>query len=96
MVCPHCDRRIPDGSEKCEYCGLAIVTESPAKNEKEKTPSILLAHWARCWALRLAVCCCTLPAMWQACLALWPEQDWPFWSSRAISCWAGGLAGAAL
>ena len=42
MVCPHCDRRIPDGSEKCEYCGLAIVPESPAKKEKEKTPSILL------------------------------------------------------
>ena len=42
MVCPHCDRRIPDGSEKCEYCGLEIVTEEPQEQPKEKKPSILL------------------------------------------------------
>lgn len=42
MVCPHCDRRIPDGSEKCEYCGLAIVTEKEPEPAKEKKPSVLL------------------------------------------------------
>ena len=42
MVCPHCDRRIPDGSEKCEYCGLAIVVETAPKKVKEKKPSVLL------------------------------------------------------
>lgn len=42
MVCPHCDRRIPDGSEKCEYCGLEIVTEEPQEQPKEKKPSVLL------------------------------------------------------
>lgn len=42
MVCPHCDRRIADGSEKCEYCGLAIVVEPAPEKVKEKKPSVLL------------------------------------------------------
>ena len=42
MVCPHCERRIPDGSEKCEYCGLAIQVEEEPKPVKEKKPSVWL------------------------------------------------------
>ena len=42
MVCPHCELRIPDGSEKCEYCGLAIQVEEEPKPVKEKKPSVWL------------------------------------------------------
>lgn len=41
MVCPHCSRRIEDGSKKCEYCGLAIAPEEPEVKE-EKKPNVLL------------------------------------------------------
>lgn len=42
MVCPHCERKIADGSEKCEYCGLEIVIEEEQVRQEEKKPSLLL------------------------------------------------------
>ncbi len=42
MVCPHCERKIPDGSEKCEYCGLTIVTKSEPEETEIKKSNVWL------------------------------------------------------
>ena len=42
MVCPYCERRIPDGSKKCEYCGLTIVTASEQEAKEVKKPNVWL------------------------------------------------------
>lgn len=42
MRCPYCDRQIADGSEKCEYCGLAIGPEEEPEVQEVKKPNIWL------------------------------------------------------
>ena len=41
MVCPYCEKEIPDDSFRCEHCLHAIQTENSDKIDDEKVDSLL-------------------------------------------------------